>query len=139
VSDLLAGAHAHGIAHLVRSSLRRHDGAALDVDVTGAMLAEGEQECFGFTIRPCEPAGDAQAALVKALMALDERLGMQALPELMAQAQQLIEKRFISVALARAHGEVPAAAGMLGIAAERLLQALAREDAGSAQTPPSAI
>ncbi len=139
VSALLAGAHAHGIAHLVRSSLRRHDGVALDVDVTGAMLAEGEQECFGFTIRPCEPRGAAHAAWLKALMVVDERVGVLTLPELMAQAQQLIEQRFVSLAMARAHGDVPAAAAMLGIAVETLLRALAREDAAPAQlaTPQS--
>ena len=82
------------------------------------MLAEGEQECFGFTIRPCEPRGDAQAAWLKALMVLDERVGALPLPELMAQAQQMIEQRFVSLAMARAHGDVAAAAGMLGIAVE---------------------
>jgi PAS domain S-box-containing protein len=135
VSTLLAGAHAHGIAHLVRSSLRRHDGVAIDVDVTGAMLAEGEQECFGFTIRPCEPRGDAHAAWLKALVVLDERVGVLPLPELMAQAQQAIEQRFVNLAMVRAHGNVPAAAAMLGIAVEKLLRALAREDA--APLPPS--
>lgn len=133
VSALLSGAHAHGIAHLVRSSLRRHDGVALDVDVTGAMLAEGEQECFGFTIRPCEPRGDAHAAWLKGLMVLDERVGVLTLPELMAQAQKMIEQRFASLAVARAQGDVPAAAGLLGIAVDKLLQALAREDAAPEQ------
>jgi transcriptional regulator PpsR len=135
VSTLLAGAHAHGIAHLVRSSLRRHDGVAIDVDVTGAMLAEGEQECFGFTIRPCEPRGDAHAAWLKALVVLDERVGVLPLPELMAQAQRAIEQRFVNLAMVRAHGNVPAAAAMLGIAVEKLLRALAHEDA--APVPPS--
>lgn len=139
VSALLAGAHAQGIAHLVRSSLRRRDGVAIDVDVTGAMLAEGEQECFGFTIRPCEPRADPQRAWLKALMVLDERIGMQTLPELMAQAQQVIEQRFVSLAMARAHGDAAAAAGMLGIAVEKLMRALAREEAAPAQPPAAKI
>jgi transcriptional regulator PpsR len=135
VAALLAGAHAHGIAHLVRSSLRRHDGVSLDVDVTGAMLAEGEQECFGFTVRPCEARGDANAAWLKSLMLLEERVGVSTLPELMSQAQQMIEQRFVRLAMARAHGDVPAAAGVLGIAVEKLLRALALEDAAPAQPP----
>jgi transcriptional regulator PpsR len=139
VATLLAGAHAHGIAHLVRSSVRRHDGVAIDVDVTGAMLAEGEQECFGFTIRPCEPRALPQAAWLKALMALDERVGLLPLPELMAQAQEMIEQRFVDLAMARARGDASAAAGMLGVAVEQLLRALARDDAAPAQpTVPSA-
>ena len=135
VSALLAGAHAQGIAHLVRSSLRRRDGVAIDVDVTGAMLAEGDQECFGFTFRPCEPRGDPQRTWLKALVVLDEQVGVLALPELVAQAQQLIEQRFVSLAMARAHGDAAAAAGMLGIAVEKLMRALAREDAAPAQLP----
>jgi len=135
VSALLAGAHAHGIAHLVRSSLRRSDGVAIDVDITGAMLAEGEQECFGFTIRPCEPRGDAQSAWLKALMVLDERVGRLPLPELMAQAQQMIERRFVGLAVARAHGDIAAAAGMLGVAVEHLLRSLAKEEKPPAQPP----
>lgn len=135
VSTLLAGAHAHGIAHLVRSSLRRHDGVSIDVDATVAMLAEGEQECFGFTIRPCEPRDDAQNAWLKSLIAMDARIGLVPLPQLLAQAQAVIEKRFVSLALARAHGDVPAAAGMLGVAVETLLHALSKDEAAAGQPP----
>ncbi len=131
VSALLAGAHAHGLAHLVRSSLRRHDGAALDVDVTAAMLAEGEQECFGFTIRPCEPVGDAQAAWLKLLMALDEHVGESPLATLMAQAQRMIEQRFIALAMERHKGDTSAAAAALGIAVDQLLRSKADGEAAS--------
>jgi hypothetical protein len=106
---------------------------AIDVDATGAMLAEGEQECFGFTIRPCEPSIEPHAAWLKALMALDERVGLLPLPELMAQAQEMIEQRFVGLAMARARGDAAAAAGMLGVAVEQLLRALARDDAAPAQ------
>jgi transcriptional regulator PpsR len=135
VGALLAGAHAHGLAHLVRSSLRRGDGAAIDVDVTGAMLAEGEQECFGFTIRPCEPAADTQAAWLKLLMALDEHVGAVPLATLMEQAQQLIEGRFIGLAMARHQGDAAAAAASLGMAVDRLLRAMA--PAGAAAGRPA--
>jgi transcriptional regulator PpsR len=135
VATLLASAHAHGIAHLVRSSLRRPDGLAIDVDITGAMLAEGEQECFGFTIRPCEARTEPHAAWLKALMALDERVGLLPLPELMAQAQQMIEQRFVGLAMARAQGDAATAAGILGVAVEQLLRALARHECAPAPAP----
>ena len=137
VSALLAGAHAHGLAHLVRSSLRRHDGAAIDVDVSAAMLAEGEQECFGFTIRPCEPAADAQAAWLKLLMALDDPVGESSLATLMAQAQRMIEQRFVALAMDRHKGDATAAAAALGIAVEQLLRSTADGDAapGTAAAP----
>jgi transcriptional regulator PpsR len=139
VSALLEGAHAHGIAHLVRSSLRRRGGEAIDVDVTGAMLAEGEQECFGFTIRPCDARSDVQGAWLKSLLVLDEHVGRQSLPQLMAQAQQLIEQRFVRLAMTRAHGDVTAAAALLGVAVEHLLRALAGDDAAPAPTPASQV
>ena len=55
----------------------------------------------------------------------------------MAQSQHLIERRFLSAALARTHGDKPAAAALLGIALEQLLQTLEREDAAPADTAAS--
>lgn len=136
VSTLLTAAHAHGIAHLVRSSLRRQDGVAIDVDITSAMLTEGEQECFGFTLRPCETRSDVHGTWVEALMALDDRIGTSTLPELMSHAQEVIEQRFVSMAMMRARGDAAAAAGILGIAVDRLLHAHAR-DIGVPAPPPA--
>jgi len=135
VSALLAGSHEHGIAHLVRSSLRRHDGSSIDVDVTAALLAEGEQECFGFTIRPCAPMVEAQAAWVQAIAGLDARVGQASLAQLMAESKHLIEQRFMAAAMSRTQGDLVAAAALLDIAVEALVQALARDDAASASVP----
>lgn len=128
VAALLAGAHQHGIAHLVRSSVRRRDGRNLDVDVTAALLVDGEQECFGFTIRTCEQRTEPRAALDLALAALDERIGELTLAELLTQSKRLIEQRLMHSAMARAQGDAGAAAAMLGIAVEHLLQGLTFED-----------
>jgi transcriptional regulator PpsR len=132
VSAVLAGAHQHGIAHLVRSSVRRTDGTHVDVDVTAALLAEGEQECFGFTIRACEPRAEPRAALAQALAALDERVGQLPLAELVAQSKRLVEHRFMQSAMARTHGDASAAAALLGVAVEQLLQGLAQDEAARA-------
>jgi len=53
----------------------------------------------------------------------------------MAQAQQMIEQRFVSLAMARTRGDIAAAAAMLGIAVDPLLRALARDEAAPAQPP----
>lgn len=127
VAALLAGAHEHGIAHLVRSSLRRAGADPVDVDVTAAMLTEGEQECFGFTLRGLEPQRAARAAWEQALRTLDESVGMLPLDELMTRSRTLLEQRFMAAALARTHGNAEAAASLLGIPVEKLLKAL---DAG---------
>jgi len=132
VSALLAGAHQQGIAHLVRSCVRRRDGTHVDVDVTAALLAEGEQECFGFTIRACEPKVEPRVALAQALAALDERIGQVPLAELVAQSERLIERRFMQTAMARAHGDANAAAQLLGIAVDQLLHGLAQDDVARA-------
>lgn len=127
VAALLAGAHEHGIAHLIRSSLRRATADPVDVDVTAAMLTEGEQECFGFTLRGLEPRGAARAAWEQALLALDESVGRLPLDELMARSRTLLEQRFMAAALARTQGNADGAASLLGIPVEKLLKAL---DAG---------
>jgi transcriptional regulator PpsR len=131
VSALLSSAHEHGIAHLVRSSLRRGSGTSIDVDITAALLAEGEQECFGFTIRPCEPKAEPKAGWVQAVAGLDERVGRQTLAQLMAESQRVIERGFMATALSRAQGDVAAAAALLDIGVEELVQALARDAAPS--------
>ncbi len=133
VAALLAGAHQHGIAHLVRSSVRRRDGRNLDVDVTAALLVDGEQECFGFTIRNSESRTEPRVALAQALAALDERIGELPLAELLAQSKRLIEQRLMHSAMARAQGDASAAATMLGIAVEHLLQGLAYDNPARVQ------
>jgi len=135
VSALLAGAHAHGIAHLVRSSVRRRDAAQVDVDITGALLAEGEQECFGITLQIREPKTDAGSALTHELDVLDDCVGQLPLSELTARATRLFEQRFMMAAMARTHGDADAAAGLLGIAVEQLLQGL-QQAAAAPETPP---
>ncbi len=135
ISTLLGSAHEHGIAHLVRSSLRRADGVAIDVDITAALLAEGEQERFGFTIRACGRKTEARAAWLQDLAALEQGVGQLPLAELMARSAQLIEQRFMSSALARTEGDAVAAAALLGVAVEQLQQALANDTAARAESP----
>lgn len=139
VAALLAGAHEHGIAHLVRSSLRRRAGPSIDVDITAALLAEGEQECFGFTIRPCEPKAEAQAAWLQAIAELDQRVGQASLAQLMAESKRLTERRFMAAAMTRTQGDAAAAAALLHIAVEELVQALARDDAASASVSATLV
>jgi transcriptional regulator PpsR len=136
VATLLAGAHQHGIAHLVRSSLRPRAGGHIDVDITATLLAEGEQECFGFTIRPCAAKAPLPAPWLQAMSELDAGVGRLSLPELMARAQRLTEQRFLAEAMSRAHGDVHAAAQLLGIGVDELAQCLERAGASGRDAPP---
>jgi DNA-binding NtrC family response regulator len=135
VATLLAGAHQHGIAHLVRSSLRRRDGLPIDVDITATLLAEGEQECFGFTIRPCAAKAPLPAAWLQAMAELDASVGQRSLPKLLASSQRLSEQRFVAEAMLRAQGDAHAAAQLLGIGIDELAQCLERAGAPGPDSP----
>ncbi len=126
VAALLAGAQGHGIAHLVRSRLRQGAGGGVDIDVTAALLVDGEQECVGFTIQRCTARPKPGADLALSLAMLDERIGQVDLAELMANSKRLLEDHFMGSALARARGDTTSAAAMLGIAVDDLLQWQAR-------------
>jgi transcriptional regulator PpsR len=135
VATLLAGAHQHGIAHLVRSSLRRRSGLPIEVDITATLLAEGEQECFGFTIRPCDLNAPLPAAWLQAMAELDAAVGQRSLRELLASSQRLTEQRFVAEAMLRAQGDVHAAAQLLGIGIGELAQCLERAGAPCSGAP----
>ena len=137
VSAVLDGAHEQGIAHLVRSSLRRRDGSRVDVDVTAALLAEGEQECFGVTIRPSEPRPESRSAFTQALATLEDKIGHLSLDELVARSTRLIQRRLMATAMSRAAGDAVAAAALLGIAVDDLMHGLADDDAS--QGGPAAV
>lgn len=123
VSAVIAGAHQHGLAQLVRSSLRRSGTTPIEVDVTVALLAEGEQECFGFTIRPCSAKTEAPTGWVEAIAQLDDPQGPLSLAQRLAESRRLVEQRFAAEALALTQGDVDAAAALLNIAVAELLQA----------------
>lgn len=122
VAALLAGAQGHGIAHLVRSRLRQGVGGGVDINVTAALLVDGEQACVGFTIQRRSAKPELGADLALALAMLDERAGQMNLVELMAESRQLLEDHFRGSALARAQGDPTLAAAMLGIAVDDLLR-----------------
>jgi DNA-binding NtrC family response regulator len=74
---------------------------------------------------------EAQAAWLLAIADLDARVGEASLAQLMAESKRLIERRFMAAAVTRTQGDVSAAAALLHIAVEELVQALARGDAAS--------
>lgn len=139
VATLLAGAHQHGIAHLLRSSLRRRDGSAIDIDITATLLAEGEQECFGLTIRPCAANAPHPAAWVQAMAELDASVGRLTLPELLASSQRLAEQRFVAEAMLQARGDARAAARLLGIDIDELALCLQRAGAPGPDLPTPSL
>lgn len=100
------------------------------VEVSASLLAEGDQECIGFTLRrPPVPQGgvmEPAQGLGEAIEALTARLGHTPLPELMQEASRVAERHLILAALAHAKGHAPTAAGWLGITPDSLSLRLMR-------------
>jgi transcriptional regulator PpsR len=142
VPALIAGVHGHGIARLVRTSLRRAPGTigahgairapsapgAIDVDVSAALLTEGDQECFGFTLRlsaehkPAAAPDARRTSLLRSLAAIESELGSDSAPELVARGRRLLDQYLAQVALERAAGDTARAASLLGVQEDDLVR-----------------
>lgn len=146
LAALISDVRRHGIAAQVRVSIGAPQAAwlaprAQEVEVSAALLAEGDQECIGFILRrhaaraeperPLQPV-DGLAAAIETLAA---QLGRVSLPELMQEATHLAEHHLIRNALERAGGQLQTAADWLGITPDSLALRLARHglvaDAGA--------
>jgi transcriptional regulator PpsR len=118
VPALLAGVHEHGIARLGAAALR--SGADVtELQVSAALLADGDQACFGFTMRPDAsarpvPAPGVGIELAQAIAELAAGIGCETLDQLLLQAQQLTRRHLAQAALVRCHGDAAAAAALLG-------------------------
>ena len=139
-SALLATVRRHGIARQLGAWLKPSSGPITRVDVSAALLTEGDQECIGFTLHPTPPIGlalhtagpatvSADNAQAPAALADDLRcgleqlagqLGSQTLAEMLRAATALAERHFLQQALQRTGGDVAAAAGLLGVSDDRL-------------------
>ncbi|RZJ07199.1 MAG: hypothetical protein EOO54_23695, partial [Haliea sp.] len=124
-SSLLGQVRGHGIARRFESRLLSADARMVPVELSAALLTEGDQECIGFTIhQEPDPAGrvlaDEAESLSRAVEQLSARVGSAPLPELLRLAANLMERHFISVALERMEGNATAAAAMLGVSPLRL-------------------
>ena len=119
---LLAQVRTQGLVG--RAAVRLHVSGAppLLAEVSGALLAEGDQEDIGFTLRPLAEAAAAQPAeqLTLGLAQLVGQLGQRTLPDLLLQATQLAERHLIEAALARTQGSLDEACALLGLPAAGL-------------------
>lgn len=121
-ADLLAQVRRQGITSRVASRLLSVDARVRQVELSAALLTEGDQECIGFTMHlVTEPGGaGAAAALVVALEQLFAQVGSVAMPELVKQAAALTERHLVALAMARTSGNPAAAAKLLGVDPARI-------------------
>ena len=101
LAALVAKVRRDGIARHVTSWVKHRSAQPSPVDVSAALLTEGDQECIGFTIRPVartagapvfdDEGGDALSRVLRAgIEALGSRLDGRALAEVMREAAALL-------------------------------------------------
>lgn len=101
----------------------------IEVEMAAALLADGDQECIGFTFHRTASSWAAPGVpdkLTIALQTLMERVGELPLHELMREAAGLAERHAVEAALQRAAQDLRVAAAMLGLDDQDLAQRLRR-------------
>ena len=146
LASLVAEVRRNGIATQVRAPIGglrgiRAGGRPDEVEVSAALLPEGDQECIGFILRRHPPRNDLQLqpvdGLAVAIENLAAQLGRVSLPELVQEATHLAERHLVRSALERARGHAPTAADWLGITPESLSLRLMRHGlVADGDTPP---
>ncbi|MBL8303178.1 MAG: PAS domain-containing protein, partial [Ideonella sp.] len=124
-ATLLARVRARGVVGRVELNLQWPGAAPMAVDVSAALLEDGDQEHIGFTLRPLAGtvAADGTASvLADELGALVGQLGSAPLPELLAAAARRIEHQLVDTALRSTAGQLDAAARVLQIPLRDLLE-----------------
>lgn len=121
---ILSEARHRGIADQRPASLGHSEAMRMDLEVSAALLAEGDQECLGLTLRRTDqrlallpPQVGALAAAIDRLAA---RVGLVTLPELLQETADLAERHLIDNALRRSQGDRMQAAQLLGVTPENL-------------------
>lgn len=118
-ASVLQQVRRQGIARRIGSHLLSADASFTDVEVSAALLTEGDQECIGFTIHgvpvPVDDIGSPVEQLVVAIEALTARLGTAPLSTLLEDSAALVRTHFSRIALARCGNDPVLAASMLGV------------------------
>jgi transcriptional regulator PpsR len=143
---LLSEARRHGIAEQRALTVGHGEASGLDLEVSAALLAEGDQECLGLTMRRIDQRLTSLPPQVGELASAIDRLagqvGIVSLPELVRETSDLAERHLIEVALARTQGDRMQAAHLLGINAESLWLRMRHhrlDDLGVHDRPPGLL
>jgi len=124
-AHLLARVRARGIVGSTAVQMRVQGSPLGSADVSAALLAEGDQEHIGFTLRALTettPSSGPAYTLALDVSALASQLGQESLEQLVAEASRLVETHFIQAALQAAGGLLDVAAKTLRISNPALLQ-----------------
>jgi transcriptional regulator PpsR len=137
---LLASLRQRGSVRMFGTTFRDEYGAASDVEISAASLAEADQTYFGFVIRgvaqrlpaPAAPAADAGSGRVlpRSVEQLTELIGRVTLKDLVREATDMVERLCIEAALEMTNDNRAAAAEILGLSRQSLYVKLRRYGLG---------
>ena len=133
LAALLSEVRREGIAEASALPVSGVNRRTVELHATASLIAEGDQECIGLTLRRAAAPDSAGAAdaegladLAQGLDGLLGRIGELPLAELMQQAAALTERHAVTAALERHAGDMAAAAALLGIGSAELHQRVQR-------------
>ncbi len=135
LEELIVRVRRRGVTRRVASQLLTADAKVSEVEISAALLTEGDQESIGFTIHyvaPRQVAAGSLDQLTESFEDLTGRLGRASLPDLLHEATRIARQHFVNAALQRCGQDRAAAAALLGIAFDSLSQAQAPHGAAGA-------
>jgi transcriptional regulator PpsR len=116
-ASLLSQVRRQGITGRIASHLLARDARVNRIELSAALLTEGDQECIGFTIHQViqehDPLADSAGDFRLAFEKLSGQIGSVPLPELLSLASAVMERHFVSVAMNQSGGDASAAAILL--------------------------
>jgi transcriptional regulator PpsR len=131
---LIANLRQHGSVRLFATILRGEYGASSEIEVSAVSLPNGEQPCFGFTIRGVgrrlPPESRLGSELPRSVEQLTELVGRVPLKDLVRETTDVIERLCIEAALELTRDNRASAAEILGLSRQSLYVKLRRYGLG---------
>lgn len=134
LSVLLANLRQHGTVRLFATTLRGEYGSSAEVEISATAVVDGDEQCYGFTVRNVSPRVVADKPSGRELPRSVEQLaglvGRVSLKELVREATDVIERLCIEAALELTGDNRASAAEMLGLSRQSLYVKLRRYGLG---------
>jgi transcriptional regulator PpsR len=138
-AKLLQQVRHDGLARRVKSWVKVSHAPVAKVEISAALLTEGDQECIGFNIHLVESVeieNRSPYELNLAMQRLTSRLGQVPMEQLMEEAAALTERHFVLAAMEKSDNDSGDAALLLGLTHDRFATLRQRTDDSEADPRP---
>lgn len=136
-AQLVAQVRSAGMVSNLALDVGTLDGSRQRVRASAALMAEGEQACLGFVLRPDHRLPDHLAG-DDVLAGLLDQVGRVPLADLLVEVAHRAERQLIASALVRVGGQQDVAAEALGMTPEALALRMQRHGLAGLGFPPGA-